>query len=124
MTEPGVAAPLMNLADGMRTTDIETQTFVARPLTARSAAGRIPGRSLEDDVNLVTGTRSVRRLTPVECERLQGFPDDWTLVDGLKCPDSRRYAAMGNAVTVNVAEWIGQRIVALDAIDAKTTTTP
>lgn len=114
----------MNLADGMRTTDIETQTFVARPLTARSAAGRIPGRSLEDDVNLVTGTRSVRRLTPVECERLQGFPDDWTLVDGLKCPDSRRYAAMGNAVTVNVAEWIGQRIVALDAIDAKTTTTP
>lgn len=57
----------------------------------------------------------VRRLTPRECERLQGFPDDWTLIDGIKCPDSRRYAAMGNAVTVNVAEWIGRRIVAVDA---------
>lgn len=56
----------------------------------------------------------VRRLTPLECERLQSFPDDWTLVPGLKCPDSRRYAAMGNAVTVNVIEWIGRRIVAVD----------
>lgn len=56
-------------------------------------------------------SQGVRRLTPRECERLQGFPDDWTLVDGLKCPDSRRYAAMGNAVTVNVAEWIARRIM-------------
>lgn len=48
----------------------------------------------------------VRRLTPREYERLQGFPDDWT--DG---PDSRRYAALGDAVTVNVAEWIGRRIM-------------
>lgn len=59
--------------------------------------------------------RGVRRLTPRECERLQSFPDDWTLVPTQKCPDSRRYAAMGNAVTVNVAEWIGRRILAVDA---------
>lgn len=59
--------------------------------------------------------RGVRRLTPRECERLQGFPDDWTLVPTQKCPDSRRYAAMGNAVTVNVAELIGRRILAVDA---------
>ena len=45
----------------------------------------------------------VRRLTPVECERLQGFPDDWTA--GLA--DSHRYKQMGNAVTVNVAHYIG-----------------
>ena len=45
----------------------------------------------------------VRRLTPVECERLQGFPDDWTA--GLA--DSHRYKQMGNAVTVNVAFYIG-----------------
>jgi DNA (cytosine-5)-methyltransferase 1 len=44
----------------------------------------------------------VRRLTPTECERLQGFPDGWT--DNLS--DTQRYRAMGNAVTVNVAEWI------------------
>lgn len=51
----------------------------------------------------------VRRLTPRECERLQGFPDDWTLVNGMS--DSARYRMMGNAVTVNVAEWIGKRIL-------------
>ena len=51
----------------------------------------------------------VRRLTPVECERLQGFPDDWTLVG--KASDTRRYAAIGDAVTVNVAEWLGRRIL-------------
>lgn len=51
---------------------------------------------------------AVRRLTPTECERLQGFPDGWT--DGQA--DSQRYRQMGNAVTVNVAEWIGKRIMA------------
>ena len=50
---------------------------------------------------------NVRRLTPVECERLQGFPDDWTT--GLA--DSNRYKQMGNAVTVPVAEWLGKQLV-------------
>jgi site-specific DNA-cytosine methylase len=50
-----------------------------------------------------------RRLTPTECERLQGFPDGWTDL-GPKTPDSRRYAALGDAVTVPVAEWIGRRL--------------
>lgn len=49
----------------------------------------------------------VRRLTPTECERLQGFPDGWTE----RQPDSARYKQLGNAVTVNVAEWLGRRIV-------------
>lgn len=55
----------------------------------------------------------VRRLTPRECERLQGFPDDWTRYDheGTELPDSFRYRAMGNAVAVPVAEWIGRRIL-------------
>lgn len=48
----------------------------------------------------------VRRLTPTECERLQGFPDDWTADQS----DSQRYKQMGNAVTVNVINWIGQRL--------------
>jgi len=52
----------------------------------------------------------VRRLTPTECERLQGFPDGWT--EGLS--DSARYRCLGNAVTVNVAEWIGKRLVRMD----------
>jgi site-specific DNA-cytosine methylase len=53
----------------------------------------------------------VRRLTPVECERLQGLPDDWTQVPDT-APDSRRYAGLGDAVTSPVAEWIGARILA------------
>jgi DNA (cytosine-5)-methyltransferase 1 len=49
----------------------------------------------------------VRRLTPTECERLQALPDGWTAHG----PDSRRYAALGDAVTSSVAEWIGRRLI-------------
>jgi len=59
--------------------------------------------------------KAVRRFTPEETERLQGFPTGWTLPPSLKGIskqeiDSPRYAALGNAVSVPVAEWIGQRI--------------
>lgn len=57
----------------------------------------------------------VRRLTPRECERLQGFPDDWTLVSwkgkpAEECPDSHRYKAVGNSMAVPVMRYIGRRI--------------
>jgi DNA (cytosine-5)-methyltransferase 1 len=52
--------------------------------------------------------QTVRRLTPIECERLQGFPDDWTSGQA----DSNRYKQMGNAVAVPVVEWIVGRLVA------------
>jgi DNA (cytosine-5)-methyltransferase 1 len=54
----------------------------------------------------------VRRLTLPECERLQGFPDDWTKhdADGKEISDSPRYRMLGNAVAVPVAEWLGKRI--------------
>lgn len=58
---------------------------------------------------------AVRRLTPTECCRLQGFPDDW-LGTPNEPPDSPRYAALGDAVTVNVAEWIGRRILEADQL--------
>jgi DNA (cytosine-5)-methyltransferase 1 len=51
----------------------------------------------------------VRRLTPLECERLQGFPDGWTDIPGAK--DSPRYKAIGNSMAVPVLRWIGQRIL-------------
>lgn len=57
---------------------------------------------------LLTGM-AVRRLTPVECERLQGFPDDYTNIKE-KCPDGPRYKAMGNSMAVPVMRWIGKRI--------------
>lgn len=54
----------------------------------------------------------VRRITPLECERLQGFPDGWTDVPyrGKPAPDSPRYKALGNSMAVPVMRWIGQRI--------------
>ncbi|ENZ4282621.1 Dam family site-specific DNA-(adenine-N6)-methyltransferase [Citrobacter farmeri] len=59
----------------------------------------------------------VRRLTPIECERLQGFPDDHTLIgwrgkDATECPDGPRYKAIGNSMAVPVMRWIGERIAA------------
>ena len=51
----------------------------------------------------------VRRLTPTECERLQGFPDGWTAGQA----DSHRYKQLGNAVAVPVAEWIGRQLMAV-----------
>jgi len=53
---------------------------------------------------------AVRRLTPIECERLQGFPDDYTNIKE-KCPDGARYKAMGNSMAVPVMRWIGKRIM-------------
>ena len=52
---------------------------------------------------------AVRRLTPVECERLQGFPDNYTNIKE-NCPDGPRYKAMGNSMAVPVMRWIGTRI--------------
>ena len=59
---------------------------------------------------------AVRRLTPRECERLMGWPDDWTrwADDGSEIADSHRYRMAGNGVVANVAEWIGRRIVEAD----------
>lgn len=55
---------------------------------------------------------AVRRLTPRECERLQGFPDDYTLVPHRNKPmsDGPRYKALGNSMAVPVMRWIGERI--------------
>jgi DNA (cytosine-5)-methyltransferase 1 len=60
-------------------------------------------------LNQVMIGASVRRLTPTECERLQALPDGWTQLGNTA--DSKRYAALGDAVTVNVAEWIGHRLL-------------
>jgi DNA (cytosine-5)-methyltransferase 1 len=56
---------------------------------------------------------AVRRLTPVECERLQGFPDNYTNIKE-NCPDGPRYKAMGNSMAVPVMRWIGERINRLE----------
>lgn len=74
-------------------------------------------------VQAVVTQWDVRRLTPVECERLMGFPDNFTAIPWRgkpadQCPDGPRYKALGNSWAVNCAEWIGERIAMVNAQDA------
>jgi DNA (cytosine-5)-methyltransferase 1 len=66
------------------------------------------------------GAESVRRLTPVECERLMGFPDNFTLVphNGKLAADGPRYRALGNSMAVPVVSWIGERIQEVEIMAA------
>ena len=68
----------------------------------------------------VAQSMTVRRLTPRECERLQGFPDDWTMIPyrgkpAEQCPDGPRYKALGNSMACNCMAWIGERIAAYES---------
>lgn len=93
------------------------------PLVSRSSRGKptplSPGHNTDSHVAVTAG--QVRRLTPSECEALQGFPRGWTLLEPdtdwrtYPQPDGRRYAACGDAVTVNVSHWIGRRLLRVDA---------
>ena len=85
---------------GNRVSDIRIQDNKINTLQARMGTGG-------NNMPMVAKETNVRRLTPVECERLQGFPDDWTIGQS----DSHRYKQMGNAVAVPVVEWIVQGIV-------------
>jgi DNA (cytosine-5)-methyltransferase 1 len=72
----------------------------------------------------VASNLSVRRLTPTECERLQGFPDGFTQIPyrnkpAEKCPEGPRYKALGNSMAVPVMRWIGERIQQVEIIGAK-----
>jgi DNA (cytosine-5)-methyltransferase 1 len=83
---------------------------VAVPLTNR-ADGTGTGPT-------VMQSMAVRRLTPVECERLQGFPDNYTDIKSKNkpTPDGPRYKALGNSMAVPVMAWIGQRIEQVEAL--------
>jgi len=72
---------------------------------------------LSNQVSGVIQGKSVRRLTPRECERLQGFPDDYTAIPyrGKPAADGPRYKALGNSMAVPCMKWIGRRIQAVDA---------
>ena len=110
---------------GNRVDDVRLQGQVINTLQARMGTGgnnmpMVASIEAYDEFNdstsdthhtLRSGTKqstgvimnsTVRRLTPVECERLQGFPDDWTVGQS----DSSRYKQMGNAVAVPVVEWV------------------
>ena len=95
-------------------------------------AGGGKGALVSDEVSLTLSTSNlqtifddrstdmiVRRLTPKECERLQGCPGDWTRIPyrdkpAEECPDGPRYKAIGNSFAVPVVRWIGDRIAMAD----------
>lgn len=106
----GGVVPTLNAFDNG---DIRATTIVFKPHQTDGA--RVQGKVINTLLaNMGTGgnnmpmvaTSQVRRLTPLECERLQGFPDNWT--EGQS--DTNRYKQMGNAVAVPVVEWIIQNI--------------
>jgi DNA (cytosine-5)-methyltransferase 1 len=90
--------------------ELTASTDIAGTLQRGGDGGRIDG--------VMTPQMAVRRLTPRECERLQGFPDDYTLVEyrGKPAADGPRYKALGNSMARPVMRWIGERIAAVDAI--------
>lgn len=114
--------------------DYETETFVIAANTMREnpkSGGNGKGYSnagvmytiTTNDVHAVSSSIA-RRITPLEAERLQGFPDNYTKIpyrgkDASKCPDSHRYKAVGNSMAVPVMRWIGKRIMSIH--DSKST---
>jgi len=85
---------------------------------AGSVRTKPPGSIENSSTTIAQQGMAVRRLTPRECERLQGFPDDYTLVEyrGKLAADGPRYRALGNSMAVPVMRWIGQRIAAVHEI--------
>lgn len=117
-------------------TTLSARQYKDPPITAVTRCGCDGGGKgalASEDVSLTLSTRNeqslfdpndgpryvVRRLMPVECERLQGFPDNWTQVPyrgraAGECQDGPRYKAIGNSMAVPVMKWIGQRMQEVD----------
>jgi DNA (cytosine-5)-methyltransferase 1 len=101
-----------------RGTPIVTVTgAVTHSLTTSATGGSLTEDGTGRGTPIVTQeSTAVRRLTPTECERLQGFPDGWTAISNGKAQaDAPRYRQLGNAVAVPVAEWVLTRLAAVDA---------
>jgi DNA (cytosine-5)-methyltransferase 1 len=101
------------------TVDAAATQGVAQSIATHDVAGTMLSRNTSGGFSssidhaaagyMAMQSMQVRRLTPVECERLQGFPDNYTNIKD-KCPDGPRYKALGNSWAVPVVRWIGERI--------------
>jgi DNA (cytosine-5)-methyltransferase 1 len=105
----------------------ESTTYIAQPIVLEDQGGSVINTRQDGIVGTlraqthghepsVVADMAVRRLTPVECERLQGFPDNYTNIKE-NCPDGPRYKALGNSMAVPVMSWIGKKIQ--KAVDCK-----
>jgi DNA (cytosine-5)-methyltransferase 1 len=113
----------------MQPIPINTMTMLGRPSDNKNPRMGLGIGNPGEPQNTLTKTHShavatgmaIRRLTPKECERLQGFPDDWTKIpyrnkEADQCPDGPRYKACGNSMAVPVMRWIGERINLIESM--------
>jgi len=109
--EEGVLQPVA-FSSNMSVPDCQTDGSTPQSSVGSHGGGNPPA---------VAQASAVRRLTPTECERLQGFPDNYTQIPyrnkpAESCPDGPRYKAMGNSMAVPVMRWIGERIQMVEEI--------
>ena len=123
-----VAVPMTNRADGTETGPTVMQSVathdVAGTMMSYAKSGGDSNRidnAAAGYMAMVPASMAVRRLTPVECERLQGFPDSYTDIQpkGKATPDGPRYKALGNSMAVPVMAWIGKRIQEVENLQCK-----
>ena len=123
-----VAVPMTNRADGTGTGPTVMQSVathdVAGTMMSYAKSGGDSNRidnAAAGYMAIVPASMAVRRLTPVECERLQGFPDNYTDIQpkGKATPDGPRYKALGNSMAVPVMAWIGKRIQEVENLQCK-----
>ena len=132
---PGSVAPTIGASGppysrtGNERVEAEALAVTFQPGNLRREAGADPSFTTTTTLKASAGDQTphvaippmaVRRLTPVECERLQGFPDNWSRISWKSkpeedCPDGPRYKACGNSMAVPVMRWIGERIAAVDS---------
>jgi DNA (cytosine-5)-methyltransferase 1 len=114
---------------GSSASDVNHYGAVLQPMAFDwQSGGDMRGMNLQEKTQLqrcqtpaVMHSMAIRRLTPKECERLQGFPDDWTKIPyrnkpADQCPDGPRYKACGNSMAVPVMRWIGERINLIESM--------
>jgi site-specific DNA-cytosine methylase len=114
-------SPAVKVGSGLGIPSPPAVAFSDTSATLKGGSGErgYPDPSDGNGHSMVGTAMTVRRLTARECERLQAFPDDYTLIPWRKkqaedCPDGPRYKALGNSMAVNCMAWIGERIAALE----------
>jgi DNA (cytosine-5)-methyltransferase 1 len=114
----GIAPTLRGMGHDASHANGGGQIAVAAPLTASYGKQVDSSHTSNGPPNILHSEMAVRRLTPRECERLQGFPDDYTLISyrGRLAADGPRYRALGNSMAVPVMRWIGERIAVVHQI--------
>lgn len=95
----------------------QDQQILAPTLTTNDSSRSPRASEVTNQIaSVYQSSMQVRRLTPIECERLQGFPDNYTNIKH-NCPDGSRYKALGNSMAVPVMRWIGKRIKDIEELN-------